>query len=423
MDSQTLLLTMTAFQIVWFTTIGLTGASSNWPLLLSLIICSALFGLLLAFPRDFFLRRLNKLDLVLERESARSLAVFCGLFLIVGLFYAYHQRIWTFDEEHCFAVSKMIAEMGPGTFFHDYSELPWLSQRHPPLIPLLNGLALAIFGPHLTVIRIISLLFALGAIVVTFLIGNTLYDGEIGLRAALLLASFPLLMRLGTAGMTDVQVTFFAALAVYLLIRLQAKPTYSLAASKGVVLGLGLLSKYTLLLIYPVLLSHALLEHSLRRVYRYLFVSGLVSVVIFATWLVFAYFEGVLGHQMTVVARDSGRWLPQFTLESLLTRLPSAVGLYSFPLFFLGGLEFWRHKRSGDQLILLWIVIVSCILLMTVPDHRYFMLVFPALAIFAARGLNQASGLASRVITLSLLFWGLALILFVHWSREAHVFS
>jgi hypothetical protein len=68
--------------------------------------------------------------------------------------------------------------------------------------------------------------------------------------------------------------------------------------------------------------------------------------------------------------------------------------------------------------------VVSAALLLTAPDHRYFLLAFPAFALAGARGLRRLpEPLAERALVLATLFAAGALYLFVDWERASHVFT
>ncbi|MBV7340111.1 hypothetical protein KFU94_70280 [Chloroflexi bacterium TSY] len=109
-------------------------------------------------------------------------------------------------------------------------------------------------------------------------------------------------------------------------------------------------------------------------------------------------------------------------LETLLTRLPSALGVYSIPIMALGLVAFWKRRTWTEWFILAWIVLIWVPLLLTLPDHRYFMLSFPALALLAAHGLQATSDRMMQVLLLALLYCGGSLYLFVDWSRGTHLF-
>lgn len=109
-------------------------------------------------------------------------------------------------------------------------------------------------------------------------------------------------------------------------------------------------------------------------------------------------------------------------LETLATRLPSGLGVYTLPLILLGLWQVLRSRNRTDWFLVLWIALIWLPLLITLPDHRYFMLSFPALALVMAREVRRSPGNALLLVLLCLVFCGVSLFLFVDWERQSHVF-
>ncbi|MBI3300782.1 MAG: glycosyltransferase family 39 protein [Deltaproteobacteria bacterium] len=234
----------------------------------------------------------------------------------------------------------------------------------------------------------------------------------------------PLFFRVGATALTDMPVMFCFVLAVFLTLRLVRTPTYPLAVAVGLSIGAGLLCKYTMVFIYPVLLSACVLNGRWRRLVPYLLVATLVSVGMLGTWLGYAAHRGILAaqrHRLTsaagfVMIANSGRkWL----LGVLLLRLPSGLGVYNLPMVCLGGRQILRRRSQADLFVLLWIAAVFVPLMLTLPGPRYFLPAFPALAIAMACGLERAGEAAERGVMLTLLYGGGTLYLFVDWYRAA----
>jgi hypothetical protein len=109
-------------------------------------------------------------------------------------------------------------------------------------------------------------------------------------------------------------------------------------------------------------------------------------------------------------------------LESLFSRIPSSLGVHHAPLILIGMIYLVRERKSANTIELVWIGLVSILLLLTLPDHRYFLPVFPAIAIAMARVLYRFPDYAERAIILTLLFQAGNLYLFANWVRESHLF-
>jgi 4-amino-4-deoxy-L-arabinose transferase-like glycosyltransferase len=234
----------------------------------------------------------------------------------------------------------------------------------------------------------------------------------------------PFFFRLSATALTDMPTTFFFTLALFLLLRLLQTPTYTGALLIGLCVGLGLLCRYTAALFYVVLFFYYLAIPTLRYLKFQLMLMLLVSSGLLSVWLGYAWLHDIFAAQkatLTVYLRyvtriPSGKhWLAQV----VLFRLPSGLGPYHLPLLCLGGWRMCKCRSASDLLIFLWIAGVCLPLLLTLPGPRYFLPMFPALAIVLARGLAHASKTVEQLVLLAFLYGGGALYLFVDWRQAA----
>jgi 4-amino-4-deoxy-L-arabinose transferase-like glycosyltransferase len=449
MQTRSLVIAMVSLQLFWLAAIAWTGTSTNQFMIVSLAIYSLLIGLmniLLPSPFPLMLRTLN--DWLLQ-EDKRFILALCLLALSIGIFYAYNQRPWG-DEERSFRVATIISTDG---LVAGYQESGWLRNKHPPLMPMVYGFTINLLGSNLIHLRLVSVAFLAATSVVVYYLGRELYDRNTGLLGALFFLLFPLVIRLGAAAMMDMQVTLFFAMALLLCLRLLKTPSFKLAAAIGVVIGLGLLTKYIMALILGVLFFCVVFLPNFRKLKYHFAAAILISLSIFAVWLLYANQIGILSGQVEKILSYSGIYhvvtdleaaLPSETsevavdseeivnplksgifrlgLESFFTRIPSSLGVQLFPLIFAGGLFLFKRRKSSDRFLLFWIGVVFVTLFLTLPDHRYFLPAFPAIAIMIANVVNRFTETRERVALLSLfLGWG-NLYLFVDWVREAHLF-
>lgn len=454
---------LTVLQLLWLGAIGWSGANTNWSKLVPLAIYFSSVGLVVFFlPNEAANPIQSFRRMLLQKE--RTFFLFLALVvLVVGIFYAPGQRVWA-DENHILQAGKIIAAEGFDGLRTSYMKIPWLGYQHPPLFALVHGLLVSIFGPSLTVLRFLTMIFLLGTLWVTYLLGRDLYDREIAFVGTLLLLSFPLIFRLGTTAMMDIPLTFFFSLSLLLTVRLTRRPSYRWALATGVVIGLGLLTKYVMVLFYGVLLFYFIFSRVFRSVKKYAAVAVLVSVSIASVWVLYAFQLGLIDRQIQriieysgihyviqgVGTSEDGRNSPQeptvsieaegrieasenrenvipiriyqLGLESVLTRIPSSLGVQHVPIIFLGGLLLLHRRTPSDRFILLWIGFVSIALLITLPDHRYFLPTFPAIALMTANYLKRNPENSQRVLIMALLFWVGSLYLFYDWNRESHLF-
>ncbi len=419
-----IVVTMVFLQLVWLSAIWLLGVSDNEGKIPFLLGYTAMAGLLVFTARSRVLE--TGLANLIARPGLRIL-VFAGICLVVGLVYASHQRIWPYDEEGMFAAAKGVAENGPMSLFSSYRSHPWLGRQHPPLAPLLYGGFLSLFGNYLLTARLFSLTLFAGIGTLTFLIARELYDTRTGVLAAGFLLSMPLMWRIGTAAMVEPLLVFLFCTVLFLTLRFVRSPGTWLAVAIGLTFACGMLAKYTMLLILPVLFGFCAIRLSARSFVKALALGGLIGLPLLSLWGVYAWHNGLLYKHVNwilfaalqVVKYDYGR---QLLFETMTNRLPSAIGVYNLPFIAIAVLQLVRRRSQPDRLLLCWIIPVFSILTVTLPDHRYFMVLFPAFSIAMACCLAREDNRTVRILLLALLLCAGSLYLFVDWDRVTHLF-
>jgi 4-amino-4-deoxy-L-arabinose transferase-like glycosyltransferase len=454
--SRSLILIMAALQLIWLALIVMTGASTKYQTILVVAIFSVMATLCMVFLPTSAIQKISQLKDWLFRSEKRSLLFLCLAALIIGFLYASVQNAGA-DEQSSLTAANIIATEGLSSAYTALGRVGWLGQQHPPLFPIIFSLALRLPGPDLFAMRLVSVLFLAGTLVATYLLGRELYSREIGYLAALLMLSFPLVIRLSAAAMMDIQLVFFFSLALLLSIRLSRNPSYRLACATGLVIGLGLLTKYIMIFTFVVLFVYVLFFKSFQRIKIQLLLVAAVSLSVFAIWLLYANHIGILSRQFEKILNFVGSYhvirnleessqetpstqlvtneaespdprdlmqngIFRLGLESLFTRIPSSLGVYHAPLILFGLLYLLKRRQSVDLMLLLWIGAVSLSLFLTLPDHRYFLPVFPAIAIAIAQMLFRFPDYAGRATLLSLLLGMSSLYLFANWFRESHLF-
>jgi 4-amino-4-deoxy-L-arabinose transferase-like glycosyltransferase len=425
-QTRSLLAAMILLQVFWLVVRWLLMPAPNWRQLRFLIVYAVVIGVAIGFTPAGLVSRIRQLRKRLVQNEKLLVLILCLVVLAVGVVYANSRTRLLGDEPPRFDASKKVAVEGVTSFFADYGELPWLGRQHPPLIPLINGLAMRVLGVNIFVMRMISLVFATATILTTYFLSRELYDRDTALLTTFLLSSFPFFFHIGATGSIDMPVTCFFSLGLLLMLRLLRTPSYLLSVAAGLCIGAGLLSKYTMVLIYVVMLSYFVAHGPFRRLKLHLGILVLVSAGMLAAWLVYAHHIGVFSrHRGTVVyyagmvmTGDYGRRL---IMETFVASLPSALGVHNLPVLFLGGLSLVQRRNQPDLLVLLWIASVSLPLMLTLPDPRYFMPAFPALAVVMARGLKRIPEATERVVMLALFYGGEALYLYIVISQTARL--
>lgn len=366
--------------------------------------------LVLVGPVSTF-RRLTRLEETVRRHPWCGAVILATVAIGISLI-----PLFTFpfggDEKRLYDVGTIFAEEGLHQFLYQYSETFGVGDRHPMLVPLLAGIGQAIVGDYPSIVRFLFLSFLSGSAVLTYAIGRRLYDGVTGFRAAILFLALRHVLFMGIRVSTDLPVTFFALLAVFLALRLREAPTIGRTVQLGGAVGFGLLSKYTFGLVFP-LLGYIMLRGRRRTIWTFAVGTVIPLIVLLGGWIGVLYATGSLGEQMRTVAGLAGlgeggnlfsSWHMRFRLEAILIHVPSALGAYSLPILAFGGVHLLRRWAKGEKILAVWVGTVFLLLLATLPVERYFLPAFPALAIVGAVGLRSMGEKAWRLLGIALLY-------------------
>ncbi|MEK8019276.1 MAG: glycosyltransferase family 39 protein, partial [Candidatus Parabeggiatoa sp.] len=266
------------------------------PYKMSFIIAFTLVvGLMIISLPTQVLSRMRQIKEHLLKNQMHLLLVLGAIVLIVAGIYINNLR-WGSDEEAFFNAAMIMVENVE--FFEGYAQT-WMARQHPPLPHIVTGFFMQIFGDDLFIMRFVVSLIGIATVLLIYFMGCELYDRYTGFLAALCLLSFPRFLQHSTvvAG-NDIFITFFFTLAVFLFIRLRRNPSYWLSIKTGVVIGMGLLSKYTMILIYPMLLSLLFFKkYQFKNLIFHLGIISLISMSILGIWLVVANEMGLLDMQ------------------------------------------------------------------------------------------------------------------------------
>lgn len=125
--------------------------------------------------------------------------------------------------------------------------LDWGYYSKPPMIAALIAGSIQLFGDNLLAIKAPSLILYPATALLIRQLGCTLFDARVGLWSGLAFLSMPLTATLGLFVSTDAPLLFLWALGMLLLWRAREQGTLTQWVVIGVVCGLGLMSKYTML--------------------------------------------------------------------------------------------------------------------------------------------------------------------------------
>ncbi len=426
--SKILLVSMVLLQIFRVSMKWLFPPTPHWGALPILLVLIVVFGMLIFYSPNAT-RKFIQLFESFESNEKAKLIILTLVILIIGLLFAISFDRHN-DEIGNFAASRLVAESNAGMFFDNYAEMAWLGTQHPPLAPLVFGLAMRIFGVNLLVMRFTNLLFFLGTLLLVYSMCRLLNDGSLAGLSVLLLLSFPLYSYYSVIANNDMLVVFFFTLALFLTIRLINFASYRLSIFIGLVIGAGLLAKYTMLLVFPIILLWIVMSKKTKQLFYHMVIFIFISVGIFGGWLAFADhllvsetpgdgIGSVLDSQVEKVSSYAGvessqtgeinvtffnHWRRKFIFESLIIGFPTSLGLYNVPAVLLGFKSMIQSRNSIDRLFLVWIIMVLVPVFLTLPVSRYFFPAYPVIAVMVARGYRMVSTTTTKYVLLSLFF-------------------
>lgn len=151
----------------------------------------------------------------------KPFVLFALSFLLASLFWQEPEVI--IDTVRYFSQAKHLSQYGIKSFFSQwgYSIFTWTDL---PLVSFLYGLIFTVFGESRIAIQVLTTFFYSATVVVTYLLGKTLWDEEVGWSAGLLLLGFPYLYTQTPLMLADIPTMFFVLLSIY---------TFLLAVTKG----------------------------------------------------------------------------------------------------------------------------------------------------------------------------------------------
>ncbi|MHB8882009.1 MAG: ArnT family glycosyltransferase [Thermodesulfovibrionales bacterium] len=320
---------------------------------------------------------------------------------LFGTAYAASVLFWSepeliLDASRYFAQAKYLELYGAGYFFREWGRgiFAWTDM---PVMPFLYGVLFRLFGESRLIIQLLTTFCFSMTPVLTFLVGERLWDKETGFTGGMLLLGIPYLFPQVPLMLVDIPLMFFFLLSVY---------TFIVAVERGgvmtgvaaVPLCLTFYIKYSAVLMLTELLVITgvyVLQASFRREKTaalpakevllrggaVFLISGLLIGIIFMakTDVFLAQIKLLLDYQKPGLAR----WGESYSSTFLFQVHPvlSLAALFSL----------WTaiKKRDHKYIIVLWLVLLVFVL--QIRRTRYIIAVFPMLSLMAAYGLMQVT--------------------------------
>ena len=251
---------------------------------------------------------------------------------------------------------------------HCVGELVYVDRFvYGPLFPFSGGLAVFLAGNSTTALTMMNLPFLAVLIICTYLIGCAFHSRVAGLLAALLVIAYPLVLLFSREFMLEVPMLAMTAAAAYFLIAADRFRYTAATILFGVTLGLGALTKFTLLTflagpgvyVFACLLTDIARRRidsptALRRL------AGLAGTLVLALAIAAVWYwpnrTDFLDALNSVRSVDTTRQplLATASLMYYVNAMPwHQMGLPLFALFIFGLIRFGPHVSAGHRTFLI----------------------------------------------------------------------
>ncbi len=300
------------------------------------------------------------------------------------------------DAARYFTQAKHLELYGAGYFLSEWGRevSAWTDL---PLVPFLYGVIFSAFGETRIPIQVFTTLLFSGTIVLTYLIGKTLWDATVGACAGALLLAMPYLFTQVPLMLVDVPAMFFLAAAVFTAIKALGNGGIGWIALSSATVTLAFLSKYStwpsltvVLIIFLVRLREEP-GRALRRGAALLAASAALAgaVVLVKHDVIFEQIGLLRSYQ----APGLGRWRESFASTFLFQIHPLVTVAGAYSIFAA------IRKRDLRYAIISWLLLL--VVAAQIERIRYILVVFPMLALMASYGLREIRSAEARRFAVS----------------------
>ena len=256
-------------------------------------------------------------------------------------------------------------------FLSDARHLDWGFVSYPPVTPFLERIGLGIFGVSLVGLRLFSVIAQASAVFVTGLMASELGGGRTAqVAAALAVALSPLPLFEATEFQYSTFDYLWWVLTAYFVIRLlkTENPRWCLAI--GATVGIGLMTKYTMLFLVAGILGGFFLTRARRFLGSWWFWGGIaLALLICLPNLVWQMRHGFISLHFLrhIHARDVGEGRANGFLRD---QFVICANRFAAPLWIAGLLFLLRNQRFR---VLAWMYLIPMTLFALSKGRGYYM--------------------------------------------------
>ncbi len=338
-------------------------------------------------PFAFFLMLVAGIALAygISRLSFRGRAAVPLLFMAAFLVTAglWQQPEVIVDAARHFMQAKYLELHGIGYFLVAWgNDIPAWTDL--PLAPLIHGIIFQVFGESRVAIQVFTSLLFSGTVVLTYLIGKTLWSRDLGLFAGILLLGMPYLLAQVPLMMVDVAAMFFLTLAVFATITAVARGGPLFCVMAAVAITLAMLAKYSnwlMLSVVPVIvLAHVRLGWKVVFQRAAAMAAGVLILMGFFLYAKFDVVAGQISLLRNFQVPALGGW-GESLLSTFFFQIHPFVTIAAVLSAYLA-----VKRKDASYAIIGWMLLI--VMVLELQRIRYMLVVLPMLALMAAYGLK-----------------------------------
>lgn len=295
------------------------------------------------------------------------------------------------DTSRYFIQAKHLEMYGVGYFFREWGNaiVTWTDS---PLLPFLYGLIFRFFGEQKIYIQIFTTLMFSLTVVLTYMIGKTLWDEKTGFYGGLFLLGIPYIFTQVPLMMVDIGTMFFLAFAIFTYIIAMERGGIPAIITSAFAVFMALFVKYSTWPILSILLIILFVYMkknpgtAIRRGGMVALITGMLTapVVILKYDVIFKQIKVLLNYQKPVM----DQWNETYTSIFLFHVHPFITILTIFSVYIA------IKRRDLKYIIISYLFILMFIFKISLM--RYTIPIFPMLALMASYGLNELRNIQAR---------------------------
>jgi hypothetical protein len=237
--------------------------------------------------------------------------------------------------------------------------------------------------------RLLAAGVGLGAVLLTYTIGKSLYGRIPGALAAAIMALMPYHVIVTRQVLLDGPMMFFATLTLYMLARFGKSQKVEWLYAAGAVMGLTFLSKETSIIMMGAIYTFLALAPEIKVRIRDLVVATVLMVLVILPFPMAISLAGGTSSGRNYLVWQLFR-RPNHEALFYFQSVPPAIGVIVIVVALLGLAFLWRERSWREKLLTAWIIVpVVFFQLWPVKGFQYLLPIAPPLALLAGRVLGK----------------------------------